>query len=261
MARLWRIYRVFFSTSWARELEFRANLIAKLILTCGWMLFFMLIIEVIFYNTKSLGGWNRGEALALAATAMMIEAISGIWFVSLREIPEQVRRGTLDFVVTKPVDTQFWVSLRKVNFSMFGAFVSSIALVSYAAWVSGKAPGLPQIAGYIWLLGCALVFAYSLNLFLMTLAIYFVRVDNLWVFSDMLSDISKYPLDIYQLPVRRFLTFAIPLAILGTIPVSFLLRGAPTVMLLYGAIVAVISLALSRWFWLKSLRRYTSASS
>jgi ABC-2 type transport system permease protein len=118
--RYWKIYRTFFVSSFARELEFRANFIAKVGQNVVWIFFFILILLVIYRNTNSVAGWSRGDAFVLAATCFFMNAAFSAFFMSLTEIPEQVRRGTLDFVLTKPVDTQFWISTRKFNFDQIG---------------------------------------------------------------------------------------------------------------------------------------------
>ena len=129
MQRYWRIYKTFFISSFARELEFRANFFAKIAQNAIWIGFFVLILLVIYRNTDSVAGWSRGAAFILAATCFLMNSVHSALFFSLNEIPEQVRKGTLDFVITKPIDTQFWVSSRKFNFDQIGTLVAGVVMV------------------------------------------------------------------------------------------------------------------------------------
>src|SRR3954465_11004779 len=97
VSRYWRIYRSFFVSSFARELEFRANFFAKILQNIMWIFFFLMILLVIYRNTNTVAGWTRGQAFVLAATVFMMNSVVSALFMSLQEIPEHVRKGTLDF--------------------------------------------------------------------------------------------------------------------------------------------------------------------
>ncbi|HRI43734.1 MAG TPA: ABC-2 family transporter protein [Fimbriimonadaceae bacterium] len=261
MGRYWRIYRTFFVSSLARELEFRANFFAKIAQNVVWIGFFLLIVLVIYRNTDSVAGWNRGDAFVLAATCFVMNAIVSALFMSLQEIPEQVRRGTLDFVITKPVDTQFWVSTRKFNFDQIGTLFAGIAMVWIGVSTSGVHPGAAQWFAYVVLLLAATLLFYAFNMALMTLGIWLVRVDNLWVLGETVMQVARYPLDIYSTGLQRMFTYFVPLAFLATVPSSQLVKGYNAGMLGLGVAWSLAALLFSRWFWNFALRHYSSASS
>lgn len=261
MARYWRIYRTFFVSSFARELEFRANFFAKVLQNAMWIFFFLAILFVVYRNTDSVAGWSRGEALVLAATVFLMNAVANAFFFSLAEIPNQVRMGTLDFVVTKPIDSQFWVSTRKFNFDQIGTLVAGIVMIAAGVLTAKISPGAMQWVGYITLTASALAIFYAFNLALMTTGIWLVRVDNLWVLSESVTQIARYPLDIYGSGLQRLLTFAVPLGFLSTVPARQLVRGFDFGMVAVGLAWAVGALVLSRVFWRFALRHYSSASS
>ncbi|HRF59351.1 MAG TPA: ABC-2 family transporter protein [Fimbriimonadaceae bacterium] len=261
MGRYLRIYKTFFSSSLARELEFRANFFAKVLQNLVWIGFFLLIILVVYRNADSVAGWTRGEAFVLAATCFLMNAMVGAFFMSLQEIPEQVRRGTLDFVITKPIDTQFWVSARRFNFDQIGTLVAGIAMVAVGVVQAGLVPSAPQWIAYLVLLAASTAIFYAFNLALMTLGIWLVRVDNLWVLGETVMQVARFPIDIYSLGVQRVLTYFLPLAFIATIPARQLAKGFDLQMLGLGVLWALVALGASRWFWNFALRHYSSASS
>lgn len=261
MGRYWRVYRTFFVSSFARELEFRANFFAKVAQNLVWIVFFILILLVIYRNTDSVAGWSRGEAYMLAATCFLMNSFSGGLFMSLVEIPQQVRLGTLDFVVTKPIDSQFWVSTRRFNFSDVGVLIAGLAMTGYGVFLAEVSPDLAQWTAYVILVGASLAIFYSFNLALMTLGIWLVRVDNLWVLGESVMQIARYPIDIYQGALQRIFVYVVPLAFLATIPTKQLVRELDVQMLVLGVVWAAAALILSRLFWRFAMRHYTSASS
>jgi ABC-2 type transport system permease protein len=259
--RYWRIYRTFFVSSFARELEFRANFIAKVGQNVIWIGFFILILLVIYRNTTSVAGWSRGDAFVLAATCFFMNAVFSAFFMSLNEIPEQVRRGTLDFVLTKPIDTQFWISTRKFNFDQIGTVFAGLVMIGYGAFTAHLHPGALQWIAYFALVLSATVIFYAFNLMLMTTGIWLVRVDNLWVLGETVMQIARYPLDIYSSGLRAALTFVVPLAFLATVPARQLVRGFDPVMLGIGVVWAIAFFVLARLLWRFALKHYGSASS
>lgn len=261
MARYWRIYRTFFTSSLIRELEFRANFFAKMLQNAVWIGFFLLVLLVIYRNTDTVAGWGRGEAFILAATVFLMNSLFTAFFFSLNEIPQHVRQGTLDYIITKPVDTQFWISIRKFEFGQIGTFLAGITVVFVGVATSGLHPTLAQWLGYVSLVVASLAIFYSFNLILMTTGIWLVRVDNLWVLGESLTQISRFPMDIYSGALQRFFVYFVPLAFIATVPASQLKSGFDARMVVLGVVWAGFFFVAGRLFWRFALTRYTSASS
>lgn len=261
MRRYLRVFRTFLVSSLARELEFRANFFAKVLQNLVWMGFFVLIVLVIYRNTDSVAGWSRGGAYVLTATCFFMNAVCWALFMSLMEIPQQVRLGTLDYVVTKPIDPQFVVSMRRFNFDHIGTLVAGAGMLILGLSSSGLHPSWWQWLAFWVLVACSIVLFYAMHLLLMTFGIYFVRVDNLWVLGDTVMQVARFPLDIYGPGLQRLFTYFLPLAFIATIPTRQLTEGLNLRMVGLGALWAVAAFALTRWFWRFSLTRYSSASS
>ncbi|MBX3120120.1 MAG: ABC-2 family transporter protein [Fimbriimonadaceae bacterium] len=261
MRRYLRVYKKFFLTSIAREMEFRANFFAKIAQNLVWVGFAILVLLVIYRNTDAIAGWGKGDATILLGTTIFMNALSAMFTMGLMEIPEQVRKGTLDFVVTKPIDSQYWVSLRKFHFEQSGVALSGLAIIIIGVVLSKAHPSLMDIFGYATLTLCAVIIFYSVNLILMTLGIYFVRVENLWVLGDTVISVVRFPLDIYPKALIRFLTFAVPMAFLAYEPSKQLTQGIQISMVGLGIGWALALFLAARVFWHKSLVHYSSASS
>jgi ABC-2 type transport system permease protein len=259
--RYWRVYRTFFVSSFARELEFRANFFAKVAQNCVWVGFFVLVLLVVYRNTETVAGWGRGQALVLAATVFLMTAFHSALFFSLYEIPEAVRKGTLDYVLTKPVDSQFWISTRRFNFDRLGSLLAGCGMVVIGITTADLSPSPGQWAAYTATLLASLAIFYSINLMMMTLGVWFVRVDNLWVLSETVLDVARFPIDIFPLPLQRFFLFALPMAFLATIPARQLVFSLDLPMVAFSWLWAVALLLASRAFWRLSTRNYASASS
>jgi ABC-2 type transport system permease protein len=261
LRRYLRVYKAFFVSAFARELEYRANFFAQVIQTIAWVVFFLLILLVIYSNTDSVAGWSRADSIILAGTLFVISGIVSFFTFGLYEIPQQVRLGTMDFVITKPIDSQFWVSLRKVKFSEIGSLVAGFVTLIVGVTQLTDTPRLDQVFAYSILTVCSALIFYAFNMFLMTLSIFWVRVDNLWILSDSAVNVARYPIDIFQPIVQRVLTFGIPIAFLATIPARQLIHQVDWPMVAVGVFWTAILLMLTRFYWKWATARYTSASS
>jgi ABC-2 type transport system permease protein len=261
LKRYWRIYRTFFISSFVRELQFRANFFAKMAQQAVWVFFFVLILLVVYNRTETVAGWSRGDALVLAATLFFVEGTWRAGFFSLMEFPQQIRMGTLDFVLTKPVDTQFWVSTRRFNFDQIGTILGGVVMIVWGVRSAGLTPGFEQWLAYIALIPCSLAIVYAINVCLMTLAIWFVRVDNLWVLGETVLTAVRFPIDIFGPMLARVFTYYLPIALIATIPARQLVKGFDGPALVLGLIWACVALAITRVFFGFALRSYGSASS
>lgn len=261
MRRYAQIYRRFFLSSLVRELEFKVNFIAKLMQNLSWVVFSLLVVVVLFSNVDEVAGWGAGEALILLGTAEFIGFITIAFGAALYEIPEQVRKGNLDFVITRPVDAQFWVSLRRCNFDRIGAAVAAALIVVVGVLQTESLITAPQVGLYLAHVACGIVIYYSFALMLMTTGIWFVKVDNLWVLSEMSTMVARYPLDIYGRVAQRILIVYIPVGLLAYVPMRHLVGDYPAGSLWLSVGWAVGFFIAARWFWGYALRHYSSASS
>jgi ABC-2 type transport system permease protein len=261
LSRYWRIYSVFFKSSIQKELEFRANFIAKVAMSCTWVLMTLVLISVIFSRTETIAGWNREQVFVLTSTVFFMEAIVRGFFMSLMDIPSMARLGTLDFVLTKPIDSQFWVSVRRFNLEQVGMIIVGAILLMVNISHTSAHVNLAGVLGYLILILCALVIFYSFAVSLMTLGIFFMRIDNMWVLCDMTLEIARYPIDIFAIGVRQALIYIIPLGFLSTIPTKQLLNGFDPGLVALGIVWAIVFFLASRAFWKFAARKYASASS
>jgi ABC-2 type transport system permease protein len=249
-----------FSTSLKVESEYRLNFLFALISSLVNLLGSLFGLGLFYRITNTLGGWSFDEALVVLGIFVFIEGFSqSILMANLNTIVEYVWRGTLDFVLLKPVDSQFYLSFR--NFSVWGIpnMVFGLAIIIYTAFKL-KASFL-DILFVIFTLISSLTILYSIWFFLGSLSIWFVKIYNITFVLKQLVEAGRYPMSAYPEIYRFFFTFVVPVIFLTTVPASFVVgKGRPHFVLI-SLIVAFLTLTLSRVFWKFALRHYSSASS
>jgi len=257
--RYLRLLGIFWAASAAARMEYRAAFVvaifASVIETAG-----KLFGVYLFYSSGvELGGWPWPEALLVLGFAQLVDAFFLLFFVpNLRRISEMVQDGTLDFVLLKPVDSQFWTSAQKLDPVGLPYLLLGVAVLGYAGWASGLSAG-----GWAWIAfaGIGAVFlVYALAFLLATTSIWFVKIFNVVYFLSSMIWSAQYPVQAYARPFRLFLTFVMPVYFMTTAPAELALGvggGVPWAMFLVGLGL----FGFSRAFWRFALRFYTSASS
>ena len=109
-----KVYKKFLHTSLASELEYKTNILVDLITAILSLIGSIFLLSIFFQNNGYIGGWKFEQALIIQGIYTILNGITNTWFnPNLTEIVKHIREGTLDFVLLKPIDSQFFISLKK----------------------------------------------------------------------------------------------------------------------------------------------------
>lgn len=225
----------------------------------------LVIVYTIFFNTKSLAGWRWQHMVVLVGVYRIVAGGIRIYIVpNMRAVLEDIREGTLDFVLLKPVNSQLLVSIREFVFWRFTDIVLGLAAAAYGAYKLSVHITWMQVATFAFMLAAAFAIIYALWLALATLGFWFIRVQNIEMVFWNVFEAGRYPVMIYPGWVQWSLTFLIPLAFITTFPAGMLTgdsaTGVPADAPLMAGLMAIIALLASSWFWRYGLKHYSGAS-
>lgn len=242
-------------------MEFRANFMAQAAMGILWFSFILMIVVVIFRSTSSIAGWNEAGVLALSCVCYGVGSLYNSFCWSLVDFSSQVRLGSLDFILLKPVDPQFWASFRRFNLAQTGPLVATCVMLPVSLRMGGLHPSGLQWLGFAVTFVSAVITYYGFNLIIMTMAVWLVRVDNLSIVSDTMWQIGRNPMQIFPKSVQFFFLYLLPIAIFGSVPAEQLVFKFSASMTVLAAVWGVFMLYGSRLFWRYGLSQYSSASS
>lgn len=260
LSKYLEILKLFWSSSLAAELEYRLNF-AISALSSLFNLAGSIFGLFLFYRTGyRFQGWSWEEAIVVLGIFTSLQGFSATCLVpNLDRIVQQVQDGTLDFVLLKPISSQFWLSARVVSPWGLPDIAFGGLLVVYAGWrlQLNAADYLASILP----LAFGLVSLYALWFILGSTSIWFVRVENVTEVLRGLLDAGRYPMGAYPATYRFFFTFIVPVAFLTTVPANALLGRNEGSWVLASGLLAIALFWFSTHFWRFALRFYTSASS
>ena len=243
------------------ELQYRTNLVIQLIQSAVGLLTALLGLGVVFSKTDSLGGWSAPELLAIVGVYTLVSGITQLVVQpSLARFMEDVRLGTLDFTLTKPVDAQVLVSVRQVEVRKSIDILVGVVVLGVAISQLGASVGMAQALAFLVALVAGVTIIYSFLLILATCVFWFIRLDNILNIFQSMYEAGKWPIGIYPPWLRLGLTFLVPIGFAITVPAEGLV-GRLTSPSLLGALALAIALPLvARVFWRIGVRHYSGAS-
>jgi ABC-2 type transport system permease protein len=256
-----RIFWVFAKLGFQNEAAYRANFwiqIFESLLNVGSAL---AAVSLVFSRTDTLAGWRPPELVALLGVYFTVYgAIHIVIAPSLTKFMEDVRAGTLDFVLTKPADAQLLASTSEIRVWKLVDLGLGLGILSYG--LSGLADRVSALEtlGFAVALVAGAATVYAFWMILATFAFWFVRIDNLLQIFWSMYQAGRWPVGIYPRWLRLSLTVIVPVALAVTVPAEALAGRLTLANLALACGVAVALLAVSRWFWRRGLRRYSAAS-
>lgn len=260
--RYLRLWRQFLVTAFVRESEYRVNLLVGVGEGVAQLALAVLTFLIVYRFTDQVAGWSRDEVLLLVGIYRVVDALISLQIApNMLAVSGYVRTGELDFLLLRPVSSQFLVSLRSMALPEAVNALIGLGLAVYAGNLAGvqwSVAGVVQAAAFG---ACGLVLLYSLWFFLVTLSFWLVQVDTLDTLFYGFFETARYPVSFFKGLVRTLLIFAFPVAFATTFPTQALLGEADSGLLAAGVVLAAGVLVAANRFWTYAVRRYSSASS
>lgn len=256
-----RILWTFFRLGVMNELAYRVNFFTQIFQAVMSLALALGGLAVVFNQTDTLAGWYPSELVALVGVYLIVGGLINLMIQpSMQRFMEDVRLGTLDFIILKPEDAQFLISVRQVEIWKLIDILMGLGVLVVALVQLGAQFGLSQaIAFGIALLAGAMI-VYSFWMMLATSAFWFVKTENILVIFQSMYQAGRWPVTIYPVWLQTILTFLVPIAFAVTVPAQAL-TGRLTGQTLALAVAVAVGLFLAaRWFWRFGIRFYSGAS-
>ncbi|MBD2178918.1 ABC-2 family transporter protein [Pseudanabaena sp. FACHB-1998] len=260
MSRYLKTLRLFWAAAIAAELEYRINFAIAALSSIFNLVGSLFGLFLFYRNGYNFAGWRWEEAIIVLGIFTILEGFSATFLApNLSKIVDHVQNGTLDFVLLKPISSQFWLSARVISPWGVPNLVFGWGILLYAGGQLGLGLGNYLVCLIPLAFGCMSL--YSIWFMLGATSIWFIKIYNVTEVLRGLMEAGRYPMAAYPASYRFFFTFIVPIAFLTTVPSEALLGRAEPVWILGSMFLAIALLYASNKFWKFALRFYTSASS
>jgi len=260
MQRYFKILTLFWETAIAAELEYRINFLISAITSLGSLIGSIFSLFLFYRTGYSFEGWSWEEVLIVLGIFTILQGFSTTILVpNLNRIVTHVQEGTLEFVLLKPISSQFWLSTRMISPWGIPDLIFGCSIVVY----EGNKLGLTakDYLASLLPLSFGIMSLYSIWFILGATSIWFVKIYNVTEVLRGLLEAGRYPMVAYPMAYRFFFTFIVPVAFLTTIPAESILGRTEISWVMGSGLLALGLLIISAKFWQFALKFYTSASS
>jgi ABC-2 type transport system permease protein len=260
MQRYINVLKLSWSAAIASELEYRVNFLIATLSSVGNLAGSLFGLFLFYGNNYTFPGWSWESAMIVLGIFTLLQGFSATFLApNLNRIVRHVQEGTLDFVLLKPIRSQFWLSIHTLSPWGLPDILFGCVMIGYAGTKLNLAMGHYILSAVPLFFG--LVILYSLWFMLGACSIWFVKIYNATEVLRGLLEAGRYPMAAYPTAFRFFFTFVVPVAFLTTVPAEAMLGNSQLGWVLGAAVLALGLFAVSTWFWRFALRFYTSASS
>jgi ABC-2 type transport system permease protein len=257
-----RLLSIFYRNSLYAEMEYRANFVANVLMSAFWLAFAILGLHVFYYHRDQIGGWGYYEAMLVVGFYSLFNGlIEALLQPNMSRLIEQIRTGTFDFILIKPVNSQFMASLRQLSIWKLADVAMGLGIGIYALVRLAAVPSITDLIAAAGFVGCGTVILYSIWLIMVTSAFWFVRIDNISELFTAIYETGRFPVSVYPSWMRGVLTFVVPIAFITTFPAAAILGRAKPQLLSVAFLLAAGLFCGCIGFWRFAVRRYSSASS
>ncbi len=260
--RYFTLYGHLLRFSFSKALEFRVDFFFRVVMDLAYYGAQLAFYQILFLQIGQLGGWSLDQALIFVAGYMIVDAIAMTVFANnLWWFPILVNQGDLDYYLTRPVSSLFFLLFR--DFAA-NSFLNLICALGIFIWALLRFPGeLPWhlLPVYLVLL-VAGAWLHALVHLLIVLPVFWTHGGT--AFHDLFYNFARFmerPDRIYTGWVRKAVTVVLPFAVMASFPARWFLEGGAGGILWHIGGVTLGLTVVAMVLWRLGLRSYASASS
>lgn len=263
MAKYLNIYLHILKLSFMRDLTYRTGFYSGLVAAASQGVAQAAAILLIGSLNDGVAGWTQADLiLFIGVQQLFVYLLFFLFYRSMAWFHHDIFSGNFDYILTKPLDPQFMVSIRPGGLHNLVSALAGFFLITWAVIHFGLRPNAVQVLIAVFLLACGLLLSYSLLLMASLLAFKFERVENIIdLVIDWTTGVSRFPLQAYQNVARVVFLFLLPLALITTTPAQILLNRLNLSTALQLILISLGVGGVARRLFYLAIRSYTSASS
>lgn len=228
--------------------------------TIRFLFFFFFLLHLVG-NTGGLLGYTREQAVLFFLVWNVVDITTQLFFRGVYFFRQKVVNGELDFYLSKPMNPLFRIITGNTDLLDLTTLVMLIVYISWFLPRSSIVITSAALAIFFVLLASAFLIALAFHIVVVAIGIIALEVDHTIMIYRDVTQMARFPIDIYTQPLRSILTFALPVAIMFTVPAKALMGLVSFPIILLSLLLTTCFLLLSLRLWRYALTKYSSASS
>jgi ABC-2 type transport system permease protein len=261
-----RVFWVHLKVGMLAELQYRTDTWARLVSTVVLLVSSLASIAIVYAHVDAIQGWTSSDLIVVVGSFFLLGSVTnGIIHLSMAELASDIKKGTLDFRLLKPVDSQVLALVQKVDAWRVLDALTGIGLIAWGMLRGqGAGGGVLASAGAVLaglaMLACGLLIVAGFWMLITSVAFWTIQGEGiLWALDDMFDHL-RWPISIFGPGLRIALMTIFPAGLAVTVPAQALTGRLDATIGLGAVAAAVAFVGGSRIAWRAALRRYEGAS-
>ncbi len=241
-------------------MEYPLNFASGVCVELAYMMIKLVYLYVILSTGMKVGSLTPDMVIIFVGTYIFM---TGVWMLlsGVNSIPEQVVRGDLDLLMTKPGSLQFLQTFGKYNFALAFPNAAVGIFLMAGGWKRCAIPvTISYIGVFVLYLVAGIVLTYSFGLMAALLVFWVTSLNAVSTLYAALWDYNNMPMELYPKVIKQTGTFLLPIFLVTNWSGMAVLGKLDMVQMIWGIAVPVFAFILSRLMWKAGVRRYTSAN-
>lgn len=256
-SKYFRVWLITAKISLSRVLATRT---ASFLFLMGKIIRFSLFIYFLSVVSSGIGdsiGYSGRQLFVFYLVFNFFESMGQVFFRGIYWFRQQVVSGEFDFRLTKPLSPLFQILTRDTDMLDIPILVITFIALIPELMRGGAVVVVPLLIATI----ASILLTIAVYTAVAAFGIITTEVDHLiWVFRDV-SQMVRFPADMYGGVAKTILTYLLPVGIIYTLPAQTLMGLTSIKGALEGLVVACIFVVASMLYWRFALTRYTSGGS
>jgi ABC-2 type transport system permease protein len=260
--RYLKIYAILFRQQAMVSTMYRFGFMIEILVEFLYALTRIIFVGALYFNTKSISGWSLYQMLFLmGVNTISSELILGaVTILNLRELGETIKNGTLDLILTKPVNSLFMLSLSKPYFTSIIACIPGVFLMIYSMAQMDQKISIPSIICGILIFMAGMVIAYSFFIIITSFNFVFINATTLIKIAEtVILNYKINPQDVYTGALKLVFWLVIPVVFMSSVPAKVMFGRVRLDWLGMSWALAIVFLFIAMKIWGVMQKKYTSA--
>lgn len=259
MSRFLKIYYLLIIASVQTILSSRLGIVIFVSAKLLRFFFYFLFVYFLFKSVRDIAGYGKNESLLFFVTFAFLGDVGQMLFREVYRFRGTVVSGNFDFDLIKPAHPLIKNLLG--GFDLFDLLTMPVFITTLIYLFSRLEFSLLQLILYIALCLNGVIIMAGIHILVAALNIVNQEVDNAVLVYRDLETMARFPVDVYQTPIREILTFVLPVGLIFTFPVKAFLGLLSWQAIIASFFAGIVFLIISLRIWNMSIHRYSSASS
>jgi len=255
-----RVWLLLIRINFMSQMEYRANFVSGILMEAGFLLAKLMYVIVVYASGRRIAGYGPDEILIFIGTFVALTGFyAGLLAANLFQLSGLVRDGSFDMILAKPLNSQFFATLRRSDLGCFlFDFVVGVGMVIVGALRLGMGFDPLRLLGWAFFTASGAAVGYALWVIPMTFVFKIVRADAIAGLADSFWDFNNVPMVVYGRIGQAVGTFAIPIFVITNFPALFALGKMSPLFFGWGFAAPVIFCFIASRFWKSGLKHYAS---